>query len=68
MREADGMISKAFTVYPPLHFARQWYEKSGDYQSVAWAYEQEKQVQQEVPYLAWQSLLPLSLLSMYMGA
>lgn len=66
--DGDGLLSKALSVRAPLYFARQWYETNGHFEKAAWAYEQEEQVQKEVPFVTWQSLLPLSLVSMYLGA
>lgn len=65
--DADGMLSKALSVSAPLHFAHEWYETNADGERAACTKERMKRLQNEVPFLAWRSLVPLSLLSMYMN-
>lgn len=64
--EEHASLSKALSVRAPLHFARRWYETSDDSKMAANVRTLEAQVQKEVPFLSWQSLLPMSLVSMYM--
>ncbi|KAF2484182.1 hypothetical protein BDY17DRAFT_295153 [Neohortaea acidophila] len=62
----DGLLGRATAARAPLHFANQWYEKSSDFQAQGWVMEQELRVQKQMPFLAWEHLLPLSLCSMYL--
>lgn len=64
--EADSALSKALSTRAPLDFARQWYKTSDNRAGTARVSELEAQLQKEVRFLSWQSLLPLSLVSMYM--
>lgn len=65
-QETDDLLDKALSICAPLHFVRQWYMTSGDCQGAEWAREQEARVQTAIPFLSWPSLLPLSLVSLYM--
>lgn len=64
--EEKGSLSKALSMRAPLHFARQWYQKSDDLEKAGRIVQIEAQVQREVPFLSWESLFPLSLVSLYM--
>lgn len=66
MVEGGGLLSKFLSVGPALHFARQRHESNKDHGRATFAKTQEARVRQEVPFLSWHSLPPLSLVSTYM--
>lgn len=68
IEEEDGLLSKALSAFAPLHFARQWCERNDDQHGLALIERLESRARQQVPFLSWASLLPLSLVSFYMTA
>ena len=65
-QEATGSLSKALSACAPLYFARQWYTTSENDRGLTRVADLESQVQKEVSFFSWESLLPVSFPAMYM--